>query len=190
MSAQTALVLAVVSAAALQRLGELLLARRWLRATATGGTAVEPEPGYPLMVLLHVGWLAGCLAEPVLWPRPLLPALAWPMAALWLAALALRGWTLATLGRYWHVRIVRRAAQPVVTGGPYRWIRHPNYLAVIVELAAVPLLLGAYATALLAGVANAAVLARRIRREEAYLMALPAYRAAFAHKARFVPGVF
>ena len=83
-----------------------------------------------------------------------------------------------------------RERQPVVTGGPYRYIRHPNYVVVFVEIAAVPLLLGAYGTALLGSLANAWVLAGRIRREEAYLLSVPAYRAAFADKARFVPGLF
>jgi methyltransferase len=184
-------VLALVAVVAAQRLGELALARHWLRRTAAEtGAAPEREPVYAWMVALHAGWLVGCAAEPLLAPRPVAPALAWPMVGLWAAALVLRGWTLLTLRRYWHVRVVRRAVQPVVTTGPYRWIRHPNYLAVVLELAALPLLLGAYATALLAGLANAGVLAARIRREERYLMAFPAYRAAFAHKARFVPGLF
>jgi methyltransferase len=191
MTVPTSLVLAVVAAVALQRLAELWLARRWLRASAVETGAVpEREPAFVAMVALHTAWLAGCLAEPLAWPRPVPPALLAAAGLLWLAALGLRAWTLRALGRYWHVRVVRRARQPVVTGGPYRFIRHPNYLAVIVELAAVPLLLGAYGTALLAGVLNAALLAVRIRREEAYLLALPAYRQAFAGKARFLPGVF
>lgn len=191
MTVHTLLGLAVVAALALQRLAELWLARRLLqRSRAETGAVLEPEPIYPLMVALHAAWLVGCLVEPLLWPRLPLPALAWLALVLWLAALALRVWTLRTLGRYWHVRVVRRSVQPVVTGGPYRWIRHPNYLAVVLEIAAVPLLLGAYGTALLASGVNAAVLAVRIRREEAYLLSLPAYRAAFARKARFLPGVF
>jgi len=185
------LLLVVVAVVALQRMGELLLARYWLRRTAAEtGAGLEREPGFAGMVALHVAWLVGCATEPLLWPHPLLPALAWSMAVLWAVATALRMWTLTTLGRYWHVRIVRRTRQPVVTAGPYRWIRHPNYLVVILEIAAVPLLLGAYGTALLASLVNAAVLTVRIRREEAYLLSLPAYRAAFAHKARLLPGLF
>jgi methyltransferase len=185
-----------VAAVAVQRLGELALARRALRLSAREtGAASQGERGFALMVALHAAWLAGCAAEPLLWPHGASGAgppglFAWAMAGLWAAALALRVWTLRTLGRLWHVRVIRRTRQPVVTGGPYRFIRHPNYLAVIVEIAAVPLLLGAYGTAVLASLANAAILGARIRREEAYLMAVPAYRAAFARKARLLPGVF
>lgn len=184
-------ILAVVAAAALQRLGELGLARRWLRRSTAGtGALPDGEPGFALMVAVHAAWLLGCAAEPLLWPRPVLPLLAWAMGGLWLGALALRVWTLSALRPYWHVRVIRRERQPVVTRGPYRFIRHPNYLVVIVEVAAVPLLLGAYGTALLASLANAALLAARIRREEAYLFTLPAYRAAFERKARLLPGLF
>ena len=191
MAPRTVSILVVVALLSLQRLGELWLAGHWLRRTAEeSGATDEPDPVLPLMVAVHAAWLAGCAIEPLLWPRPLLPALAVAMAGVWAAALALRVWTLRTLGRYWHVRVIRRTRQPVLTGGPYRFIRHPNYLVVIAEVAAVPLLLGAYGTALLASLANAALLTARIRREEAYLLGLPAYRAAFAHKARLLPGVF
>jgi methyltransferase len=191
MEPRTLLIVAVVGLMGLQRLGELLLARRWLRTTAAEtGAVTEPDPSFPALVAVHAAWLAGCALEPWLLPRPPLPALAWAMAALWLAALGLRVWTLRALGRYWNVRVIRRARQPVVTAGPYRYVRHPNYVVVIVEVAAVPLLLGAYGTALLASLANAVLLMLRIRREEAYLLSLPDYRAAFAHKPRFLPGLF
>jgi methyltransferase len=185
------LILGLVVAVAAQRLAELALARRWLRLSAAE-TAATPErdPTYPLLVALHTAWLAGCAAEPLLWTRAVPPPLAWGAAGAWLLAMALRGWTLGTLGRYWHVRIIRRGRQPIVTGGPYRFVRHPNYGVVIVEIAAVPLLLGAYGTALAASAVNAVVLAARIRREEAYLFEVPGYREAFAHKARLLPGVF
>ncbi len=186
-----ALKLLVVALVALQRLGELLLARRWLRQTGGAGAAVaEPEPAYAAMVAVHVAWLGGCALEPWLAPWPEPPALAWAGAAVWAGSVLLRVWTLRTLGRYWHVRVVRRAQQPVITHGPYRYLRHPNYLVVILEIVAVPVLLGAYATAALACAANAAVLAVRIRREEAYLFTWPAYRAAFQHKKRLLPGLF
>lgn len=184
-------VLAVVAGAALQRLAELVLARRWLRCSAgETGADPQPEPGFALMVAVHAAWLLGCAAEPLLWPNPVISWLVWAMACVWAAALGLRAWTLWALKPYWHVRVIRRARQPVVTWGPYRFIRHPNYLVVILEVAAVPLLLGAYGTALLGSLANAAVLAARIRREEAYLFTLPAYRAAFERKARLIPGLF
>lgn len=183
--------LAIVALVALQRLGELVLSRRWLAPErAAGRAAVLPEPGYAAMVAVHMGWLLGMAAEVLLSRPAFLPAVALPAAAVWGASLALRAWTLATLGCRWHVRLVRRDDQPVVTHGPYRFIRHPNYLVVVLELAAVPVMLGAYGTALVASAANGLVLWRRIVAEEAYLFTVPAYRAAFGHKKRLLPGLF
>lgn len=177
------------------RLGELALSRYWLtHSRPDGGTdardEVLREPIYPFMVALHALWLAGSLAEPLWLERPMTVWLAWPMGAVWLMAIGLKLWMLAAMGRFWNVRIVRRTVQPVITGGPYRFVRHPNYLAVIVEIAAFPLITGAWWTALAGSAANGVVLMFRIRREEAYLFGNPAYRAAFSAKKRFIPGVF
>src|SRR5439155_19164881 len=107
--------------------------------------------------------------------------------AWWLlgAATALRLWMLASMRGSWSVRVVRPPR--IVTRGPYRFIRHPNYLAVIVELAALPLTGGAWATALLASAANALLLARRIPYEEKLLFRNRRYRRHFAELPRFVP---
>ena len=148
------------------------------------------EGAYPWIVAVHAAWFAGCVLEGWFLSTALPP---WTLALAglaWAASLSLRVWILVSLGRLWNVRIVARARQPVVVVGPYAWVRHPNYLAVILEIAAVPLLLGAVWTAALGTLANGAVLALRIRREEAYLFTQPGYRAAFGHKKRFVPGVF
>lgn len=183
--------LAVLALVALQRVGELALAQRWLAASRAGQRVrILPERLYAVMVAVHAGWLLGCLVEVVYWPRPWLPVVGWAALAVWLAALGLRVWTLASLGPLWHVCVVQREPQPIVTHGPYRWVRHPNYLVVLLEVAAVPVLLGAYVTAAVATVANGAVLWGRIRTEEAYLFSHPAYRQAFAHKKRLLPGVF
>lgn len=191
MTLREQLIIALVAALAVQRLVELTLSKRWLRATREADSAEPiPERLFPIIVVLHAAWLAGCLAEPLLLARPFHAWVLWPMTALWLAALALRFWMLSTLGRLWNVRLIRRRNQPVITSGPYRFLRHPNYLALIVEIAAVPLMVGAYWTALLGSVANAIVLAIRIRSEEAYLLGFPAYRAAFGDKKRLLPGVF
>src|SRR5205823_9376890 len=105
------------------------------------------------------------------------------------AATALRIWTLRTLGDSWSTRVTRfrDGGRRVVTGGPYRHIRHPNYLAVILELAALPLAGGAVATAIAASAVNALVLARRIPVEERELAADRRWRAALAPLPRFVP---
>jgi methyltransferase len=100
---------------------------------------------------------------------------------------ALRVWVIATLGVHWNVRVVPSMPLGVVTSGPYRFVRHPNYVAVFVELVALPLVHGAYLTAIAGAALHVVVLQRRIRLEEATLMADAGYRAAFAHKPRFVP---
>ena len=185
------LALPIVGAVALMRVAELIVSRRRLAQDGRKGAAAPiREPVYPLMVAVHAAWLAGCLLE-ALWAQPAWdPFIALPALLAWALALGLRLWLMAALGRLWNVRLVRRADQPVITAGPYRYVRHPNYLAVVLELAAVLLALGAYWTALLAGLANGWVLWRRMAGEEAYLFSMPGYAAAFADKKRLIPGLF
>jgi methyltransferase len=187
MSYRDAILLAVLAL----RLWELDFSRRRLREGEREQRA-KPlrEPIYPVMVSLHAGWLVGCFIEVTLLEPIFRAWLVLPMLALWVAALALRAWVIASLGPYWSVRLVERRPQPVVAEGPYRYLRHPNYLAVIIEIAAVPLLIGAYWTALLGSLANGLVLWRRIVAEEAYLLGVPAYREALGGKKRLLPGVF
>lgn len=112
----------------------------------------------------------------------------------WIAALAaaalLRRWAVSSLGGAWNVRGAVAPGLVPVTRGPYRWVRHPNYLAVIVEFAALPMAAGAWRSAALLSAANAALLAGRIRAEEALLRSVPGYEAAFRGRARFLPGIF
>jgi methyltransferase len=121
------------------------------------------------MVALHTALLAGCLAEVWLLDRPFLPALGWTMLALVLASQALRWWCVATLGRRWNTLVIVVPGMPLVDRGPYRWLRHPNYLAVVVEGFALPLVHTAWVTALAFTLLNFAVLAVRIRVEDAAL---------------------
>jgi methyltransferase len=116
----------LVAAVAVMRLVELSVARRHLRwARERGG--VETGAGhYPVMVALHSGLLVGCLAEVWLAGRPFIPALGWPMLALLVGAHALRWWCIGTLGAQWNTRVIRVPGMPLVTGGPYRWLQHPN----------------------------------------------------------------
>jgi len=187
MSYRYAVLLAVLAL----RLWELYFSWRRLREEMRGQrAALLHDPIYPAMVGLHAAWFAGCLAE-VMLLRPLFHGwLVLPMLAAWMAALGLRVWTIASMGAQWNVRLIERARQPVVASGPFCYIRHPNYLAVIIEIAAVPLLVGAYWTALAATVVNGLVLWRRIATEEAYLFQFPAYEQAFREKKRLLPGVF
>lgn len=182
----TAIGLGLLALVALERVAELIVSsRNARRALARGG--VELGRGhYPAMVVFHAGVLLACAIEPWLLPRP------WPRAATLLsaaavvAAQALRWWAVATLGPRWSTRIVVLPGAPPVVGGPYRFLRHPNYLAVVVELLALPLALGAVWTAALATIGNAALLAVRIPAEERALGA--SWAAAFQGRRRLVPG--
>jgi methyltransferase len=159
----------LIAGVAAQRLAELRLARRHQRALlARGGVEVAPRH-YPAMVLLHAALLLACPLEVWGLRRPFRPELAAAMAALLAAAQVMRYWAIFTLGERWTTRIVCLPGAAPVTGGPYRFLRHPNYLAVVVEMAALPLLHGAWLTAAVFSAANALVLAVRIREEEAAL---------------------
>ena len=154
---------------ALERLVELVLSRRHERALRARG-AVEAGAGhYPLMVGVHTALLAGAAAEVLLLDRPFLPWLGWPMLAVVAATMALRYWVIATLGERWTTRVLVLPAVPLVARGPYRFLRHPNYLAVVLEVAALPLVHTAWITAIVCSLANALVLALRIRVEDAAL---------------------
>lgn len=167
----------LLAAVCVERLAELLLARRH-RAWAVSHGAVESGAGhYPVMVGLHAALLAGCAVEPVLrrGGRPrvgpgrprvgLDPGVQLVVGGAVLAAQALRWWCIATLGRRWNTRILVLPGLPPVDSGPYRWLAHPNYLAVAVEGAALPIACGAPVTAVAFTLADAALLTVRIRAE-------------------------
>jgi methyltransferase len=156
------LVLALVT---LQRLGELVLARRNTRALLARGAYEVGASHYPLIVLLHAAWLAG------LW------LLAWdrPVVALWLAVFlglqALRIWVISTLGARWTTRIIILPGAPLVRDGPYRFLSHPNYVVVAGEMAVLPLAFGLPIYGLIFFLLNAAVLILRLSVEAKALAA-------------------
>jgi methyltransferase len=159
----------LILATGVERLAELLVSRRnagW--AFARGGVERGREH-FPLMVVLHTGLLLGALVEVIALDRQFLPALGWPMLVLVVASQALRWWCVATLGRRWNTRVIVVPGLPLVATGPYHWLRHPNYVAVVVEGIALPLVHTAWLTATVFTVLNAAVLAVRIRCENAAL---------------------
>lgn len=165
MTSYTVLILLVAA----ERVAELVVARRnasWSRAH--GGVAYG-DGHYPAMVALHTGLLIGCLAETQLAPRPFQPLLGWPMLALTLAAQALRWWCISTLGPRWNTRVIVVPVLPLVSAGPYRLLRHPNYLAVVVEGLALPLVHGAWLTATGFTLLNLPLLTVRLRCENAAL---------------------
>ena len=162
----------LLAAVGLERVGELVVSKRHL-AWARGRGGVESgRAHYPLMVALHVGLLVGCLAEVALLDRDFQPWLGWPMLALVFLSQVLRWWCVASLGMQWNTRVVVVPGLPLVASGPYRWLRHPNYLAVVVEGAALPLVHSAWLTAAVFAALNAAMLTVRIRCEERALLLL------------------
>lgn len=177
---------ALLAATGVMRLVELAVSIRRMRADRT---AVIAEPGlFPAMVLLHAGLVTAPLVEVVWLDRPFSWWIALPALGVLALATAIRAWTLASIGRSWNVRVVR---PPVIaTTGPYRWIRHPNYLVVILEVAALPLVHTAWLSAIALSCLDAAVLWRRIRTEEATLSTIPAWVEAMGDKPRFVPRLF
>jgi len=187
MESRTAYLL-LVAVVALVRLGELAWAKRNVARLLRQG-AREAAPGhYRWMVLLHTSFLIAAPLEVWLFRRPLIVPLAVAAGLALVLAMALRFWVLATLGERWTTRILYLPGVPPVTGGPYRYLRHPNYLAVVTEIAALPLIHTAWCTALAFTLLNALLLRVRIRAEEAALREASSYDALFAGKPRLVPG--
>ena len=158
-----------IGAICIERLAELVVSSRHAAAMKARGGVEYGAGHYPAMVALHVGLLLGCVVEPVVADRPFIPALGWSMVAVVLAAQALRWWCIATLGEQWSTRVIVAPTLPLVTSGPYRWLRHPNYVAVVAEGVALPLVHTAWVTAVTFTVLNAALLTVRIRIENAAL---------------------
>jgi methyltransferase len=157
----------VVAATAAERLVELVVSARHARwAFARGG--VERGRGhFPAMVALHSGLLVACVVEVLVARRPFVPLLGWTALAVVLGSQALRWWCIATLGPRWNTRVIVVPGLPLVTRGPYRLLRHPNYVAVVAEGVALPLVHTAWVTALAFTALNAVLLLRfRIPTEE------------------------
>ena len=148
----------VVAATAVERLIELVLSTRHARWSFARGGIETGRGHFPAMVCLHTGLLVASVAEALLADRPFLPALGGTALALVLASQGLRWWCIASLGRHWNTRIVVIPGRPLVARGPYRWLRHPNYLAVVAEGLALPLIHTAWITALAFTAANAVLL--------------------------------
>jgi methyltransferase len=148
-----------------ERVAELVVSARHATALLRDGGVESGLRHFPVMVALHVALLAGCVVEPVVAHQAFLPALGYPMLVVVLAANALRWWCIATLGDRWSARVIVLPGVPLVRSGPYRWFAHPNYVAVIVEGAALPLVGSAWITSACFTIANAALLTVRIRCE-------------------------
>jgi methyltransferase len=176
----------LVGAVAIARLAELRLAAANRRRALERGGVESGQGHYPWMVLLHALFLVAAPLEVVWLERPWRLGLGVAMLAVLAGAMALRYAAIRALGRRWTTRIVVVPGERPVASGPYRYLRHPNYLAVCLEFLALPLVHGAWWTALAFSAANAELLRRRIRAEERALGALDAER--FASTPRFLPG--
>ncbi len=148
-----------------ERVAELVVSQRHATASLRRGGVDYGRRHFPVMVALHVALLIGCFAEPLALHRTFIPALGWPMLVVVVAANALRWWCIATLGPRWTARVIVIPGMPLVRSGPYRWFAHPNYVAVVAEGAALPLVGSAWITACVFTVLNAALLTVRLRCE-------------------------
>ncbi len=164
----------LVGLVGLERLAELVVAKRNLAWSLRRGGWETGSAHYPFTVALHTGLLVGCLLEVWLADRPFVPAIGWPMLALVMGSQALRWWCIRALGHQWNTRIVIVPGLQRVTSGPYRMLPHPNYVAVVVEGLALPLVHGAWLTAALFTILNAGLLTVRIRSENHALSAIDA----------------
>jgi methyltransferase len=170
-----------------ERLVELWLSKRnAARAFARGGVETG-QAHYRVMVVFHTLFLVACVAEVFVLRRPFPGAWGWVALGGAVLAQALRYWAIATLGERWNSRIIVVPGLSPVTGGPYRFLRHPNYVAVVLELLVVPLIHGAWLTAAVFTVGNAALLFVRISAEEQALGEV--YAQSFEGRPRFIPEV-
>lgn len=174
----------------LERLGELIISRRNQdKMKANGFSEKETLAGVRWMIALHTSWYVAMLVEVVSFPSIVPSVIGFGAAAAFLMAQVLRFWALRTLGSFWNISVVTtdRVGPRFVSHGPYRFIRHPNYLVVIIEIATLPLVGGAVWTSSIFTLLNGLVLARRVPLEESHLFRISGYRDVMGGKGRFIP---
>jgi methyltransferase len=159
----------LVAAVALERVAELVVSRRNAAWSLQRGGVEYGARHYPAMVVLHTALLAACLLEVVAVGRPFVPALGWAMLLVVVASQGLRWWCITTLGHQWNTRVIVVPGLRLVARGPYRRLRHPNYVAVGAEGIALPLVHSAWVTAVCFTALNAVLLRVRISTENAAL---------------------
>lgn len=169
-----------------QRLAELVLARRNERYMKRRGALEFGREHYKYIVLLHMLFLTSMFAEVVFFKK--LPSPMWSvLLALFISTQLLRVWAIASLGVYWNTKILVLPHSRLVPKGPYKFMRHPNYIVVLLEFWLVPLLFQAYITAIVCSMLNVLVLSIRIREEERALQELTNYKQSFQNISRFIP---
>jgi len=182
--------LALLLAVAILRLVELRISRRHQAHMVARGASRIVDPRFRWMVLLHTAVLFGSALEVVFLHRPFYPLLAAVCFAIFLAANAVRWWVIRTLGDHWNVQVMDSTGMGIVSTGPFRYVRHPNYAAVFVEMLALPLIHCAWITAFVGSLAHTLVLSQRLATEERVLFADARYREVMSAKPRFLPGLF
>jgi methyltransferase len=150
--------LALIVLTGVERVIELVISKRNATWAFHRGGREYGQRHFPFMVTLHTGFLLACLAEPFFGNRPFIPLLGWPMLVIALACQAGRYWVIRTLGRQWNTRVIVVPGMPRVTGGLYRFLSHPNYVIVIAEGIALPLVHTAWITAIAFTALNAVLL--------------------------------
>jgi methyltransferase len=159
----------LIALVGIERLVELRLSVRNAKWAFERGGVEYGKPHYRFMTVFHTAFLVACVAEPWLLERPFPMPWGFVALALSVAAMLLRYWAITTLGTRWNTRVIVLPEWEPVTGGPYKIFRHPNYVAVVLELLVLPLIHGAWLTSLVFTVGNAGLLFVRIRVEEAAL---------------------
>jgi methyltransferase len=184
------LFLVLLLAVAALRIFELRISKRHQQQMASRGAAKVKDPYFRWMAMFHTVVLTGAAAEVIFLHRPLIPGLALPMFLLFVAANLVRWWVIRTLGEHWNVQVVDSTKLGFVASGPFRYVRHPNYAAVFLEMLALPLIHTAWITALAGALAHMIVLSLRLSVEDPVLLSNPDYAAAMGSKPRFLPGLF
>jgi len=169
-----------------QRISELFLAARNERWMKQQGGVEFGGKHYRLMVAMHSMFLVCFIAEKVIFNKESSPVFL-PLLFLFLLAQILRIWAIRSLGRYWNTKIMVVPGASVIRKGPYRYIKHPNYLVVSIEIGIIPLLFSAYITFALFTLLNVFILSVRISNEEKALSRLTEYETVFQSSHRFVP---
>jgi methyltransferase len=178
--------LAILTVIVAERFFELWLSRRNAERAFSRGGIESGQAHYKVLVILHVLFIASCALESLLHAPALPPSLEGLALVGAVGAQFLRYWAVLTLGDRWNTRIIVIPGQPPITAGAFRYVRHPNYLAVIVEIACLPMIRGLWITAIAFSLANAIILSVRISAEE--LAMGQTYAELFASHARFIPG--
>jgi methyltransferase len=175
-----------ISALILQRLIELWIARRnekWLKAQGALEFGIKH---YRFMVWMHIGFFISLVTEKVMFNKEL--SILWPLLLVLFAVVQfIRLWVITSLGRFWNTKIIVLPQAEVVRKGPYRYLMHPNYFVVSIELVVVPLTFEAFATAILFTLLNIWILSIRIPEEERALNELTEYQESFHESNRFIP---